>query len=156
MKAVFRGLLIAVVVLMVGGCTALVNLVTPPDLRVISVIPDDTGAKGLASVSVTFASVGGGLNGVAYALVLSNGTSLSYFSDVIAYEGTVDIPAFDSVEVTIPRSEIDTYMTDNGETAADGSYYVGVILDPLDRVADAITTAGNGQDVSDGEFAFSN
>jgi hypothetical protein len=47
-------------------------------------------------------------------------------------------------------------MTDAGESAAPGNYYVGVILDPKKRVSDAITSMENGQAVSNGEFEFTN
>lgn len=122
-----------------------------PDVGVSGVLVDDSGANGIATVTFTIGNAGPRTT-VPYGVLLSNGRSLSYSSDVIIYEGEVDVAALNAATVTVTRAQIDAFMAANSETAANGTYYVGVWADPLNRLGDVDTSDNQG--VSQGEFEW--
>lgn len=144
------GLTLLASLVVLSGCF-LFGAFLEPDVGVDGVLVDDTGANGIVTVTFTIANAGPATT-VPYGILLSNGQSLSYSSDVIIYEGEVNVSALDAVTVMVTRTQIDAFMAANSETAANGTYYVGVWADPLRRLGD-IDTSDN-QAVSQGEFAW--
>jgi hypothetical protein len=155
MKNVARLLIIVGAVVALAGCDFLAWFIPEPefvDVGVTSVVVDDSGTTGVETVTITFANSGMSVENVVYAVVISNGESLSYFSDLVIYESEVDLPFNESTTVIVTRDQIDDYLTATAETYSPGSYYIGVIMDPQDRLDDS--TGSDNQGVSNGEYNF--
>jgi hypothetical protein len=156
MSNVIRSITIIGIVLGLGACGLFGGLFEPNeiDVGVSSITADDSGAAGIETVTINFINNGASVTDVVFAVVISNGTSLSYFSDVVIYESTVDLEYNTPTTVIVTRAEIDAYLVQTSTSYADGSYYVGVILDPQDRLDDI--DSGNDQAVSNGEYFIFN
>ncbi|AHC15790.1 hypothetical protein [Salinispira pacifica] len=154
MRNIVRIASLFVMVMVLGGCSGVLGLLTGFNPGVSTVVVDDTGSKGISEIDIVFTNAGPALDAVAYAVVLSNGTSLSYASDAVIYEDSVDLKAGGTQTVSVNRELIDEFMAESQETVSDGNYYVGVILDPLSRVNDE--DRADNQAVSQGEFNFTN
>lgn len=141
-------------VILLGSCSGVLGFLTGFDPGVSGVVVNDGGSTGITEIDIVFTNAGPAIDGVDFAVVLSNGTSLSYYSDAVIYEATVDLKAGSTQTVNVTRESIDNYMAETEETVSDGNYYVGVLLDPLSRVDDE--NGDNNQAVSQGEYSFTN
>ena len=151
-KNTVKALVVLAVLVSLSGCGFLLGVVLGDDVGVVNVVADDSGTNGIESVTITFASYSSNPDDVPYAIVLSNGQSLSYYSDVVIYEGEVDLQLSQTTTVIVTRSEIDAHLTLTGESAATGDYYVGVIMDPMDTLDD--TDPSDNQGVSSSQYYY--
>lgn len=146
------GLLVLLLSMALTGCDSVLGLVFKPDLTVTSVEPLKNLAGEITAVRLVVANEGiVSAEPATYAIVMSADTTISIAADTVVWEDTVELAAGEEKQIDVSGpDQINQWMADHGVTDIPaGNYYLGVFIDPDDRVAEKDETNNEGaSDVS--------
>ncbi len=133
-------------------CDVILGFVLGSDLSVESVQVLYSGDE-ISGLRITFNNEGMALEGVGYVVVFSTDATISTATDYVVYEGAIDFDRNSEKQVDLSGSkDIQPYIEQSMTEIPDGTYFLGVFIDPDDDFDE--DSESNNEGVSATDFLF--